>query len=133
MIATPEDISIMDEWWIRRGSIMVDRYLPSLAFCVWEDDVMKAGAFLCEMELNGGKGGLISWTIVNPDFMSSALRVVNKLLKEIEDYAVDNNFIALIGTTTSRLLERTYLTNGFELGDTNTNQYIITFNGTRSS
>lgn len=125
MILTPEDVGVMSEWWEMKGMPLQNAFLPELGFGVWEHDELMTGAFLCEMILSGGKGGLISWTIVNPDHMMSALRVVNKLLSEIVEYAVSNGFIALMGITNSRLLAKTYKDNGFVLGDENTNQYLL--------
>jgi hypothetical protein len=121
----PEDVGIMSEWWEKRGLALNWKFLPELGFGIWENQDLMCGAFLCEMDLNGGKGGLISWTIVNPDHMASALRVVNLLLGEIIAYASTNKFVALMGTTTSRLLAKTYKDNGFQLGDQNTNQYLL--------
>jgi len=125
VILEPEDIGIMSEWWESRGQILPSSILPSLGFCIWEEEELMCGAFLCEMKLRDGKGGLISWTIVNPDHMASALRVVNLLLAEITEYAQNNGFIALMGSTTSRLLAKTYTDNSFKIGDKKTDQFVL--------
>ena len=121
----PEDISIISEWWSRYGTPLVEDILPSVGFCVWENDELMSACFLCTMPLRGGYGGLVSWTIVNPDHMLAGVRVVNKLLKEVVEYAKKRDFIALMGTTSSRLLAKTYLDSGFQVGDVGINQYMI--------
>lgn len=122
----PEDVSVLSEWWSDYGMPLDERILPKKGFCYWEHDELYAGCFLCEMKLNGGWGGLISWTIVSPDHQLGGVRAVNRLLKEVKEYAKANGFIALMGSTTSRLLEKTYVDSGFCLGDALTNQYLIT-------
>lgn len=125
MIMQPEDIGIIAEWWASHGVSLVEDILPSLGFCQWENDELMSACFLCSMPLKGGFGGLVSWTIVNPDHMASALRTVNNLLAEVKRYAKERNFVALMGTTSSRLLAKTYLDSGFCLGDVGVNQYMI--------
>lgn len=123
---TPEDIGILAEWWMKQGATLATKYLPPLGFCLWENDEMMVASFLCEMELEGGKGGIISWTIVNPDHMASALRVSDQLLKDIISYSKEEGFIALSCTSNSRLLAKTYKDNGFEIAHDSTTQYILT-------
>jgi hypothetical protein len=125
MIMQPEDIGIIAEWWETHGVKLVEDILPTLGFCQWEHDELLSACFLCSMPLRGGPGGLVSWTIVNPDHMASALRTVNELLEEVKAYAKERKFVALMGTTNSRLLAKTYEDSGFSLGDVGVNQYMI--------
>ncbi len=116
----------MAEWWELLGAPLDDRLLPPLAFSVWENDILKAGCFLCVFELGGGKGGLISWTIINPDITGRALRVSDKLISDVITYSRENGIILLSGWTSARLLKKSYANNACGKGDENTTQYILT-------
>jgi hypothetical protein len=114
----------MDEWWRLLGSSLPRSILPELGFAVRDDELL-CGCFVCEMELAGGLGELISHTSTNPNRQHAAMRAVNQMLEEIRVYAVQNGFIALMGMTSSRLLAKTYTDNNFQQGDTGLTQYIL--------
>ena len=121
---TDEDINTMDEWWGLKGASLPRKVLPELGFVVRDDELL-CGCFLCEMELAGGIGGLISHTITNPNRPHAAMKSVNKMLENIREYAIENGYIVLMGMTSSRLLAKTYTDNNFQIGDTELTQFIL--------
>lgn len=127
MKATQEDQQELGKWWESIGAPWYPSILPELCFVQRDDYGLLCGCWLCEMELNAGLGGLISHTITNPNRQTRSLESVNQMLKEVKQYSIDNGFIVLMGMTQSRLLEKTYLDNGFFVGDTgmNTFTYVL--------
>ena len=115
----------MREWWGKKGVELASRILPPLGFCQWEDDDLLCGCFVYVFEVEGGKAGLVSHTITNPDRSFRALSSVNNMLLEIREWSVLNGLIHLMGFTTSRLLAKTYTDNNFLLAEPNTNLFIL--------
>jgi hypothetical protein len=125
LILQPEDISILSEWWGKLGAPLNERYLPPLSFGVWGNDDLLCGCFLYVFDVGGGKAGLVSHTITNPDRPLRALSSVNTMLREIRVWGERSGLIHLMGFTKSRLLAKSYEDNEFQLVDEKMNLFVL--------